>query len=53
VNLNGKQVLENAQLPGVPASGPIGLQDHGSPLEFANIYIRPLRSDGSPADQPR
>jgi hypothetical protein len=53
VNLNGKQVVENAQLPGVPASGPIGLQDHGAPIEFANIQIRPLKPDGSPADQPR
>jgi hypothetical protein len=40
--LNGEQVIENAVLKGVPKSGPIGLQHHGSSLDFANIYIRPL-----------
>src|SRR5205807_4541113 len=30
VKLNGKDVLENAELPGVPAEGPIALQHHGS-----------------------
>ena len=42
VTLNGKRVLEGAQLTGIPARGPIGLQSHGDPVEFANIYIRPL-----------
>lgn len=41
VKLNGQVVLENVQLPGVPASGPIGLQSHGCPVEFANVYVRP------------
>jgi len=41
--LNGKQVIESAALPGVPAEGPIGLQSHGSAVEFANIYVRELR----------
>jgi len=40
VNLNGKTVIENAQLPGVPKSGPIALQHHGSAIEFRNIRIR-------------
>src|SRR5262249_16392174 len=30
VKLNDKEVISNAQLPGVPAEGPIGLQHHGS-----------------------
>ncbi len=30
VVLNGVTVIENAQLPGVPAKGPIGLQHHGA-----------------------
>jgi hypothetical protein len=30
VVLNGVQVIENAQLPGVAATGPIALQHHGS-----------------------
>ncbi len=42
VVLNGKTVIENAALPGVPESGPIGLQQHGSPIQFANLYIRGL-----------
>lgn len=42
VNLNGQQVIENAKLPGIPAEGPIALQAHGQPIEFANILIREL-----------
>jgi len=52
VKLNGKQVIENASLPGLPQQGPIGLQHHGnknaqgqwnSPpalVQFRNIYLR-------------
>ena len=40
--LNGKTVIENAQLPGIPESGPIGLQHHGDAIEFANIYVKEL-----------
>jgi hypothetical protein len=54
VVLNGEEVLGNAQLPGVPARGPIGLQHHGakkggiwvsppSLVQFRNISIRELR----------
>jgi hypothetical protein len=43
VELNGQQVIANAQLPGVPAEGPIALQHHGSPIQFANIYIKELK----------
>lgn len=43
VTLNGKRVIENAQLPGVPAKGPIALQHHGDQVEFANLYIRELK----------
>jgi hypothetical protein len=35
-------VIENAQLPGVPARGPIALQHHGDPIQFANLYINEL-----------
>jgi hypothetical protein len=45
VNLNGKTVIDDAQLPGVPRKGPIALQSHGSPIEFANIYVRELPGD--------
>lgn len=42
VDLNGKIVIDNAQLPGVPEAGPIALQMHGNPIQFANLYIREL-----------
>jgi hypothetical protein len=42
VVLNGKQVLENALLPGVAREGPIALQHHGGAIQFANLYIREL-----------
>jgi hypothetical protein len=52
VKLNGRQVLQDAQLPGIPAKGPLALQHHGgknpqgewsgppSLVQFRNIYIR-------------
>jgi hypothetical protein len=43
VVLNGKTVIENAHLPGVATEGPIALQAHGSPIQFANIYIKELK----------
>ena len=42
VTLNGKVVIDNAQLPGVPATGPIGLQHHGAAIDFANLWIKKL-----------
>ena len=54
VVLNGERVIENAELPGVPARGPIALQHHGSKkdgkwvsppalVQFKNISIRELK----------
>jgi hypothetical protein len=53
VELNGITVISNAQLPGIPESGPIALQHHGakrngewvsppSLVQFRNIMIREL-----------
>lgn len=53
VELNGILVIDNALLPGIPESGPIGLQHHGSKrngewvsppslVQFRNIYIKEL-----------
>lgn len=42
VALNGRVVIDNAQLPGVPTKGAIGLQHHGSAIDFANIWIKEL-----------
>jgi len=58
VVLNGQTVIDNAPLPGIPASGPIGLQQHGgydqatkrwrsgsACIQFRNIYVKPM-ADG-------
>ncbi len=53
VNLNGANVIEDAQLPGIPESGPIGFQHHGgmkdgqynhasSLVQFKNVFIKEL-----------
>lgn len=53
VELNGTIVIENALLPDLPATGPIGLQHHGakkdgewvsppSLVQFRNIYIKEI-----------
>jgi hypothetical protein len=42
VSLNGRVVIDNAQLPGIPARGPIGLQHHGAAIDFANLWIKEL-----------
>jgi len=53
VELNGIVVIENAKLPGLPESGPIGLQHHGakengvwvsppSLVQFRNVYVKEL-----------
>jgi len=42
VVLNGKTVIREARFPGMPERGPIALQHHGDPVQFANIYIKEL-----------
>ncbi len=42
VELNGKTVIREAPLPGVPQKGPIALQHHGDHIQFANIYLKEL-----------
>jgi Domain of Unknown Function (DUF1080) len=48
VFLNGKLVIDHARLPGVPRRGPIALQSHGCPIEFENVFVRPLLPDYEP-----
>ena len=54
VVLNGDPVIENAQLPGVAARGPIALQHHGEMkdgrwvappalVQFRNLYVKEIR----------
>lgn len=40
VVLNGRHVISDAQLPGVPERGAIGLQHHGQAIDFANLWIK-------------
>lgn len=58
VVLNGETVIDDAELPGVPAEGPIGLQHHGSRkdgvwtsppslVQFRNITIQELPAAGA------
>lgn len=42
VTMNGRVVIDNARLPGVPPTGPIGLQHHGAAIDFANLWIKTL-----------
>jgi len=42
VVLNDQTVIEDCQLPGIAAEGPLALQYHGDELEFTNLYIREL-----------
>src|SRR5262249_46375820 len=42
VDLNGKRVINNARLPGVPDRGRIALQHHGDPVQFANLFVKEL-----------
>lgn len=53
VELNGIVVIENAELPGLPEKGPIGLQHHGSKrngewasppslVQFRNVYVKEI-----------
>jgi hypothetical protein len=45
VELNGEVVIQNAQLPNVPAEGEIALQRHGDPVEFRNIFLQDLAAE--------
>lgn len=42
VVLNGQTVIDRAKLPGVPARGPIALQNHNDPVEFRNLLVKEL-----------
>jgi Domain of Unknown Function (DUF1080) len=42
VILNGKTIIDNAQLPGIAEEGPIALQYHHDEIEFANVFIKEL-----------
>ena len=40
VEVNGEEVITNAELPGLPARGPIGLQHEHGRIQFRNLFVR-------------
>jgi hypothetical protein len=49
VALNGEVVIERAELTGVPPQGALGLQNHGDPVEFRNLFLKELPESTEPA----
>ncbi|HEX5471354.1 MAG TPA: DUF1080 domain-containing protein [Lacipirellulaceae bacterium] len=43
VDLNGERVIDHAELPGLPKSGPIGLQHHGDPVQFRQLWVKEVK----------
>jgi putative heme-binding domain-containing protein len=43
VALNEREVIANAQLPGLPQRGPIGLQHEHGRVQFRNVFVRELK----------
>jgi len=49
--MNGKKVIGNAHIPGIPERGPIGFQHHGGPLsprQIAKLKEEGVYKDGDP-----
>jgi hypothetical protein len=42
VDLNGERVIDAPDLPDLPKSGPIGLQHHGDPVQFRQLWVKTL-----------
>jgi hypothetical protein len=45
VVLNGQEVIHEAPLLGVPNESPVGLQQHGDPIEYKSIYVKRLAAE--------
>jgi putative membrane-bound dehydrogenase-like protein len=43
VEVNGETVIRDAEMHGLPAKGPIGLQHEHGPIEFRNVFVRERR----------
>ncbi|MEM7391645.1 MAG: ThuA domain-containing protein [Verrucomicrobiota bacterium] len=44
LELNGIEVFTEQEMKGIPETGALQLQKHGDPMEWKNIYIRPLEN---------
>ena len=44
VHLNGEEVIHDAELPGLPVRGPIGLQHEHGRLQVRNLFLREVPS---------
>ena len=42
VEVNGEAVVRDAEMPGLPAKGPVGLQHEHGPIEFRNVFLKAL-----------
>jgi hypothetical protein len=52
IELNGEAVID-VVLPGLPATGAIGLQHHGDPVQFRKLWVKEFESASSPTAENR